>query len=88
MPVSVIEDLYYGKIYVLVSEFSTQAYVNHNGFKYHFGFDVSQDPNDVTQLIANPFQSTITFPNAVRFDSTLSFEFYTFKPYEFEQDTY
>ncbi len=47
-----------------------------------------QDPNDVTQLIANPFQSTITFPNAIRFDNTLSFEFYTFKPYEFEQDTY
>lgn len=88
IPVSVIEDLYYGKLYVLVTEFSTQAYNNHNGFKYHFGFDVSQDPNDVTQLIAKPFQDTVTFPNAVRFDSTLSFELYTFKPYDLEPDTY
>jgi hypothetical protein len=48
LPVTVIDDLYYGKLYVLISEFSSQAYVSHNGFRYHFVFLVDQDPNDVT----------------------------------------
>ena len=87
-PISRQDDLYYGKLFVLITEFNNQAYSNHNGFKFHFGFDVSQDPNDVTQMIAKPFKDTVTFPNAVRFDSTLSFELYTYRAYDLEEDTY
>ena len=87
-PVSRQDDLYYGKLFVLVTEFNNQAYSSHNGFKFHFGFDVTQDPNDVTQMIAKPFKDTVTFPNAVRFDSTLSFELYTYRAYDLEEDTY
>jgi hypothetical protein len=43
-----IEDLYFQKLYVLVSEFATQAYNSHNGFKYHFLCEVEQDPADLT----------------------------------------
>ena len=87
-PISRQEDLYFGKLFVLITEFNNQAFSNHNGFKYHFSFDVMQDPNDVTQLIAKPFKDTVTFPNAVRFDSTLSFELYTYRAYDLEEDTY
>ncbi len=71
-----------------MTEFSTQAYNSHNGFKYHFFCDVEQDPADLTQLIAYPVVDTFSLPNAIRFDNVLSFEFYTHKPYELEQDQY
>jgi hypothetical protein len=83
-----IEDLYFQKLYVLVTEFATQAFNSHNGFKYHFSFLVEQDPADMTQLIATPVIDTFSLPNAIRFDNVLSFEFYTHKPYELEPDQY
>lgn len=79
-----INDIHFNKLFVLVVEFAGQSYSSPFGFNFHFAFDVKPDPNDVTQLIAEPSDKRYIFSNPMRFHNSIAFDFFTTKPYIFE----
>lgn len=83
-----IDDLEYGRLYVLIKELSTQFYSSPEGFSYHFQYDMTIDPKNDLLLIGTPIDHSFSFPTPIRFNGELTFEFYTYKPYLLQTDIY
>ena len=43
-----IDDLHFKKLYILVNPFGSQSYISADGFRYHFAFEIQEDPLDIT----------------------------------------
>ncbi len=83
-----IDDLEYGRLYVLVKELQTQYYSSPEGFLYHFQLETQIDPTNDLLLIANPIERQFSFPTPVRFNGELTFEFYSYRPFILQEDVY